>query len=200
VKALGYLSQKFAFQTGISPFHEFDYTLVECTTNSHCKENVGADPNKGKCNIKSDGTAITANFSQNTCVRDIDTDIVPPTITINSITRIDPDPGTPGQWLKAGTYRISVSDTDLGGSQIDITKCTYQVKDTNIPVLDSGIINRTCGSTFDIKIGDSIPGAQCKSNGFEACRLDIDAVDKAGNPAATVTRFLNVDTIPPTAN
>jgi hypothetical protein len=193
VKALGYLSQKFAFQTGISPFHEFDYTLVECTTNSHCKENVGADPNKGKCNL---GIPTLPSNTLNTCV-----DSVAPTSVIEPESGFLPVPGLRisdnTRWLKEGTYQIFIGDSDAGSG---LDTCHFVVKDGG----DLGTTKRNeirgCNSLISLKVGPKNDAtADCKVEGREQCVIQVRAFDKAGNESQIERRRLNIDLTAPTA-
>jgi hypothetical protein len=191
VKALGYLSQKFAFQTGISPVHEFDYTLVECTTNSHCKENVGADPSKGKCNL---GIPTLPSNTLNTCV-----DSVAPASVIEPESQFSPVPGLRildnTRWLKEGTYQIFVGDSDaLSG----LDTCHMMIQDNGVTTRNE---IRSCNSEITLKVKKNDSTADCRGlkEGPDACFIFVRAIDKAGNVPGFLPKPLNIDLTPPTA-
>jgi hypothetical protein len=182
------------FSAAIPDNHEFNYTMVECLNNTHCATQSGADPSKAICNL-----GITANFPQNTCI-----DSVKPTSSITNVRRTNPDPkdlGVPGpnQWLKAGTYEVSVSDQDSGIFASNLQSCDYFVNDigpTRPGIEKSG--PRTCSSTFSFTVGIPGSGANCETQERSFCQIQTGSVDRAGN-IGIFDIPLNIDTTAPSA-
>ncbi len=108
-----------------------------------------------------------------TSTAEIKVDEKDPNTTINS-------PNS-GSWQNQD-FEVSVSDSDTGGSGLN--KCYYRVKafdgsDWIYTVGDNDNWEvRNCSSTVTLTVGE---GKDCPYQGEDVCRIQVKAVDKAGN-------------------
>jgi|GEM_PF-2816002 len=79
-------------------------------------------------------------------------------------------------------FEVSISDSDTGGSGLD--KCYYRVKALNgndwiYTVGDQdNWVERNCNSSITLTVGEN---KNCPYQGKDVCRIQVKAVDRAGN-------------------
>ncbi len=127
------------------------------------------------------------------------------TATNNTRTIDNTDPNTvinspdANSWHNTG-FSLSVSDTDSGGSGLNICRYKVNSKIGADWVLTKDWTSRTCNATTPlITIG---AGNDCQSEGRDGddgkCRVTVDSTDLAGNPDSTFRHF-SIDWTPPDA-
>jgi hypothetical protein len=80
------------------------------------------------------------------------------------------------------TYRILVEDADnAGGSGLDLSACWFSINNKEAE-------KRPCNGELQFKVGKT--GADCTSEGIDACKIKVWSKDKAENKndAATLER------------
>ncbi len=106
----------------------------------------------------------------------------PPTSSIDSPAE--------NSWHKAD-FDVSVSDSDNGGSGLDT--CYYRVWSNEALTKDT--TTRTCSSSVTLTVGST---ADCRDQGSGMCKIEVWAVDGAGNEGNHVNRSFSIDWTAPT--
>jgi hypothetical protein len=83
----------------------------------------------------------------------------------------------PGNWQNPPSFLVSVTDLDTGGS--GLASCAYGVWDNVLGIwtVPSSTV-RACSASFSVTVG---PGADCRTEGQETCRIYVYSIDGAGN-------------------
>jgi len=114
-------------------------------------------------------------------------DLNKPTTTINS-----PEAGSCHQ---SGSFNVSISDSDTGGSGLDTGQCGFRVisYDGGTPtVTREG--SRTCNSSIALTVGST---GDCRNEGTNSCRIVAWSKDYAENQSDNATRDFSIDVTDP---
>jgi hypothetical protein len=140
-------------------YSDYDISVLPYTISSHSWVCGAAKDNSGNT-----GFSSPVEFK---------VDKLAPTSTILS-------PGAfpdPGNWQNPPSFLVSVTDLDTGGS--GLASCAYGVWDNVLGIwtVPSSTV-RACSASFSVTVG---PGADCRTEGQETCRIYVYSIDGAGN-------------------
>jgi len=102
-----------------------------------------------------------------------------------------------GSWQKAD-FSVSIADSDTGGSELNY--CEYQVKSGGAGnwVITKDWTVRNCSQSVTLTVGS---GKDCPDQGENMCKINVRAIDKAGNSNWVFPwndRMFSIDWTPPT--
>ncbi|MHA1632796.1 MAG: hypothetical protein ACTSXC_08340, partial [Candidatus Freyarchaeota archaeon] len=88
-------------------------------------------------------------------------------------------------------FDVSVSDSDNGGSGLGT--CYYRVWSNEVLTKDT--TTRACSSSVTLTVGST---ADCRDQGSGMCKIEVWAVDGAGNEGIHINRSFSIDWTAPT--